>query len=72
MSYIKLGVNPSIFLWTESPTKKRRLKTEGDIDGGGDKKEVDVQEPVEDQEKNEELEMDIDQDSTHEPSWDCN
>lgn len=63
------------FPLTEPPIKKSRLESGGDVGGSGDENEMDVQEPVQDQEKNEDQEMksctvDLLQDSsrgTHQP-----
>ncbi len=63
------------FPFTESPIKKSRLEAGGDVGGSGDENAMDVQEPVQDQEKNEDQEMkscpvDLLQDSsrgTHQP-----
>lgn len=49
----------------ESPRKKSRLEAGGDVGGSEDQNEMDVQESVEDEEKNEDQEMDIVQDSSH-------
>ncbi|XP_041790659.1 torsin-1A-interacting protein 2-like [Chelmon rostratus] len=49
----------------ESPNKKSRLETRGEVGGSGDDNEMDVQESVEDREKNEDQEMDNGQDSPH-------
>lgn len=51
-----------------SPPKKRQLETEEERFGRGDENEMDVQEPAEEQEGNEDLEMDIGQDSSPPPT----
>ena len=50
---------------TESPSKKTRLEDGGAEDSCGDANEMEVQEPDEDQEINEEQGMDIIQQSSH-------
>ncbi|TNN69269.1 Torsin-1A-interacting protein 2 [Liparis tanakae] len=49
----------------DSPSKKSRTETERPVDESGDEKEMDVQESVEDLEKNEDLEMDNIQDASY-------
>ncbi|XP_029286015.1 LOW QUALITY PROTEIN: torsin-1A-interacting protein 2-like [Cottoperca gobio] len=49
----------------ESPSKKTRLETGGAVGDHGDEMDVDVQESDEDMEKNEDLEMDSMQESSH-------
>lgn len=51
-----------------SPGKKRRLETEEEQFGRGDENEMDVQEPAEEQEGNEDPEMDIGLDSSPPPT----
>lgn len=51
-----------------SPAKKNRLETEEEQFGRGDENEMDVQELAEEQEGNEDLEMDIGQDSSPPPT----
>lgn len=51
--------------FTDSPSKKSRTETEKPVDESGDEKKMDVQESVEDLEKNEDLEMDNIQDASY-------
>lgn len=53
-----------ISLITESPIKKSRLKEAGEVCSSGDN-EMEVQESVDEPEKNEDLEMDVGEDSSH-------
>ncbi|KAK2835617.1 hypothetical protein Q5P01_016101 [Channa striata] len=49
----------------ESPSKKIRLETGGAVGGSGDDNHMDVQEPVEDMENEQDQDMDVEQESSH-------